>query len=73
MSEGRCTLHNPHARSLRWSKRLEREEVTFTMCGSPAYTAPEILTEQGYSSPSDWSVLTPCKSFRCGSTTSRAL
>ena len=43
-------------RSLGLCKRLEEGERTFTLCGSPAYRAPEMLLELGYSHPVDWSV-----------------
>eukprot|EP00347_Sterkiella_histriomuscorum_P005842 403355062 len=36
------------------SKRLENQERTFSVRGTPEYMAPEILTKAGHSFPVDW-------------------
>lgn len=36
---------------------IEKEDVSSSFCGSPAYLAPEILNKQGHNRMADWYVL----------------
>ena len=48
-SDGYCVLID-----FGFAKQLQNSAKTYTLCGTPQYLAPEIVTSQGHGLPADW-------------------
>lgn len=42
---------------LGFAKKIDKGKVTYTVCGTPEYMAPEIITNKGYAKAADYYAL----------------